>query len=319
MLNYESITHFLEKGEFLESANLVGELLEESPDDIDLIIGYYSIKYWQNRENLISNYKNKPIEFLLEEWEKFEAKLKEKHYKHNYLTLIIKKFIILKITQQLRNKFNKEGLEQKDFPFLVSLSKQLLSIHDFQSTKEILSYCIRLNSYNPLVYFYLGDTYCLEAELTNNIKLYSRGLSYIRDGFLIAANDFPIEEVQSRIITNIIKELNFLYEGQTERIQYWISVYILLKSFYPELRKLTPDEITDIENEIQRLEKELQSVSKKFYEKILARLVFFYLVILHSLLFHYSDEERFKEILEILEQISPKIYNEVIRILSKET
>ncbi len=318
MLNYETITHFLEKGEFLESANLVGELLEENPDDLDLIIGYYSIKYWQNREHLLSSYKNKPIAFLLEEWEKFESKLKEKNFKHNYLTLVIKRYIILKIIQQLRNKFNKEGLEQSDFPFLLSLSKQLLSLHDFQSTKEILSYCIRLNSYNPLVYFYFGDTYCLEAEITNNIKLYPKGLSYIRDGFLIDGNDFPIEEIQSRIITNIIKEVKFLYEGQSERIQYWISVYIMLKSFYPELRKLTPEEITEIENEILRLEKERQNVSKKFYEKILARLIFYYLIILHALLFHYSDEERLKEVLGILEYLSPRIYNEVIRIINKE-
>lgn len=315
MINYKTITHFLEKGDFFESANLVGELLEQNPDDIDLITGYYSIKYWQNREQFISAYKDKPKEFLLEEWEKFESKLKEKNYKHNQLTLVIKKYIILKVIQQLRNKFNKEGLDLEDFPFLITLSKQLLSIHDFQSTKEILSYCIGLNSYNSLVYFYFGDTYCLEAELTNNNKLYPKGLSYIRDGFLIDANDFPIDEIQSRTLTNIIKEVNFLYEGEIERIQYWISVYILLKSFYPELRKLTPEEINNIENEIIRLQKELHIVSKKFFEKTLARLIFYHLVILHALVFHYSDEERLREILELLENLSPRIYNEVISIL----
>ncbi|GIX41647.1 MAG: hypothetical protein KatS3mg129_1380 [Leptospiraceae bacterium] len=317
-MNYESTIHLLEKGEFAEAINLVGELLEENPDDLDFISAYYSIKYWQNREHLLYNLKNKPLSYLIEEWEKFEAKLKEKKYKHNSITLALKKFIIQKIVQQLRNKFNREGLEDSDLPLLLSLAKQLLSLHDFNGARELLTYSKHLNDHNPVIYFLMGDTFCLEAEISGNTQLYFKGLSIIRDGYLLDANHFPLEDVQSKFLNNIIKELNFIYEGQIQRLQAWLSIYILLKSFHPELRKLTVDEIAEVEEEIQRLEKEILEVSEKYYEKTLARLIFYYLILIHSLIYHYSDDERLNEILIQLEKFSPKIYNEVMKILSKE-
>jgi tetratricopeptide (TPR) repeat protein len=317
-MNYESIIHLIEKGEFAESVNLVGQLLEENPEDLDFISAYYTIKYWQNREHLLYNLRNKPLSFLVEEWEKFERHLKERKYKHNIITFTLKKFIIQKVVLQLRNKFNKEGLEEKDLPLLLSLGKQLLSLQDFEVGRELLNYALKLQSYNPIIYFLLGDSFCIEGEISGNTNLYNKGLSFVRDGYLLDANNFPIEDIQSKFLNNIIKELNFIYEGQIQRIQAWLSVYIMLKSFFPELRKLTVDEITEIEKEILRLEKEIIEVSEKFYEKTLARLIFYYLVILHSLTFHYSDEERFNEILINLEQLSPKIHNEVIKILSKD-
>ena len=317
-MHYDSITHLLEKGEFAEAINLVGELLEENPDDLDFISAYYTIKYWQNREPLLYNLKNKPLSFLMEEWEKFESKLKEKKYKHNSITLTLKKFIIQKIVLQLRNKFNKEGFEESDFPLLLSLAKQLLSLLDYTSARELLYYYHQFHKHNSVVFFLLGDTFCLEAEIKGNPSLYYKGLSLIRDGYLIDANHFPVEDVQSKILNNIIKEIKFLYEDQQQRIQAWLSVYIMLKSFYPEIRKLTVEEIQEIEEEIQRLEEEIEEVSEKYYEKTLARLIFYYLVILHSLVYHYSDEERLNEILTNLEKLTPKIFNEVIKIISKD-
>lgn len=317
-MHYDSITHLLEKGEFAEAINLVGELLQENPEDLDFISAYFTIKYWQNREPLLYNLKNKSISFLMEEWDKFESKLKEKKYKHNPITLTLKKFIIQKIVLQLRNKFNKEGFEESDFPLLLSLAKQLLSLQDYASARELLYYYHQFHHHNSIVFFLLGDTFCLEAEIKGNVSLYYKGFSLIRDGYLIDANHFPIEDVQSKILNNIIKELKFLYEDQQQRIQAWLPVYIMLKSFYPEIRKLTVEEIQEIEEEIQRLEEELEEVSEKYYEKTLARLIFYYLVILHSLVYHYSDEERLNEILTNLEKLTPKIYNEVIKILSKD-
>lgn len=309
-----SVFQLLEKGEFSEASYILGELLEKDPENEDFISGYYSIKYWQNREPLLNQIQTKN-DFLLKEWNQFEEKLKEKNYKVNSFVLTIKKFVIRKIANYIKNKFEKEGLDNNDVELLNQVSINLISIGDLEQAKEMLTYSKSIEPENVNTLFLLGDLLCLEAEILKQEQLCSKGLSYIRDSYILEIKNFLIQNINSKILMNILKELNFLYEEDEERIQYWFPVFIMVYSLHYDLRKLNAEEVIQIEEEIERLENELENVNKKFYEKTIARLIFFYLVIIHSLVYHYSNKERLQDLLEKLKELSPKIYNDIEKIL----
>ncbi|MFN3604834.1 MAG: hypothetical protein ACK4UJ_09000 [Leptonema sp. (in: bacteria)] len=307
-----SVFQLIEKGELSEASFILGEFLEKDPYNEDIISGYYSIKYWQNREFLLNQ--NHMNDSLLKEWSQFEDKLKEKNYKMNPITITIKAYIIRKIANQLKNKFEKEGLDNTDVDLLNQLAINLISIGEIDQAKEMLTYSKSIQSDNVQTLFLFGDLLCLESELQQDEVLISKGLSLIRDGYLLDNKEFPIHNMYSKILKDIYKELKFLYEEEN-RIQFWFSNFIMLKALQFDLRKLTADEILKIEEEIERLEKELENVPKKFYEKTIARLIFFYLVVVHSLIYHYSNEERLQILLENIKILSPKIFNDLIKIL----
>lgn len=309
-----SVFQLLEKGEFSEASYILGELLEKDPENEDFISGYYSIKYWQNREPLLNQIQTKN-DFLLKEWNQFEEKLKQKNYKINSFVLTIKKFVIRKIANYIKNKFEKEGLDNNDVELLNQISIALISIGELEQAKEMLTYSKSIDPENFYTLFLFGDLLCLEAEILKQEQLYSKGLSLIRDSYILDIRDFLIENINSRILRNILKELNFLYEENEERIQYWFPVFVMEYSLHYDLRKLNAEEIIQIEEEIARLENELENVNIKFYEKTTARLIFFYLVIIHSLVYHYSNEERLKDLFERIKELSPKIYNDIEKIL----
>ena len=49
----EEARSFLASGDFAGSVQLFGELLEQNPDDSDLMSGFYAASYWQNRQSLL--------------------------------------------------------------------------------------------------------------------------------------------------------------------------------------------------------------------------------------------------------------------------
>ncbi len=317
MILLNSFFQLVERGELSEASFILGELLEKEPDNEDFISGYYAIKYWLNRESLL-NQKTK-IDSLINEWKTFEEKLKERGYKYNFIIYSIKVFITKKIANLIKNKLTKEELNKNDNLIINQIAIQLVSIGELEQAKEMLYHSKRMNPDHLETFFLLGDLYCLEAETNQDDQKLSKGLSLIRDAYLIDNKPFPIFDIHSTIIKKIIAELNFLYEEDNERIQYWLPDFIMIQSFRYYLRKLTVEEILRLEEETQRLERELASIPKKFYEKALARLIFFYLVIIHSLLYHYSDDDRLKSLLNALKELSPKIYDDITKILFEET
>lgn len=317
MIFLNSFFQLVEKGELSEASFVLGELLEKEPENEDFIAGYYAIRYWQNRETFV-NQKSK-IDFILKEWKHFEKRLKEKDYKYNAIIHSIKVYIIKKIANLIRNELEKEELSNIDVVLLNQIAVQLISINELEEAKEILYYSKRIRTDYSQTLFLLGDLYCIEAENTQENQLYSKGLTLIRDAYLLDTKSFPILDVHSKLIKEVIRELNFLYKEDEERIQFWLPCFLMIQSLRFHLRKLTVQEIFNIEEDIERLEKELPNVPNKFYEKTLARLIFFYLVIIHSLIYHYSDDNRLQVIIKTLEELSPNIFKDVAKIIFSES
>ncbi len=315
-MDFESAIQHIEKGELFEASQIIGEFLENNPDELEFISGYFSLRYWLNRESYLIKLSDQIIKILIEEWNRFEALLKEKNLEAGIIFFEIKKYLFKRIANYYRNKFQNEGINLEEFPNLLILSEHLIDIKNFKGAREILLYCKMLESSKEYIFFLLGDVFCYEYDFTKNFELLIQGLTYFRDGFLIDFQKFPLTKIKSQIINDLVRQISFT-KNDEEKIKYWLPAYLHLKSFYPDIRKLTSDELMDVESEIAHLEKELTKSPKKFYDKILARLTFFYLVIIHNLLFFYDNQTLLEEILNSLENLNQSFYSEVIKIIEK--
>ncbi|MCS7205715.1 MAG: hypothetical protein NZ853_08455 [Leptospiraceae bacterium] len=316
MRDEDTLLYHIEKGEFFEASEVAGSILEESPDELEYIANFFATKYWLNREKFFREEK-KNYDFLLKEWKKFESVLTEKGYPTTKVINQIKRYLLLKVKSNLENRQHKEGIEEHDFPLLLEIAKGFLSVHDVSNTKEILQIAKLIQPFHPQIFFLYGDLNFMEMERTGNFEYFSYALSFFRDGFLLSPDTLDFKELQSETIKKIIRELQFLYDKNTEKVHYWLPVSIMMKALPYNIRKLELDEIFNIEDEVSRLEQELPYVNVKYREKTLSRLLFFYLVILHSLLHHYSDNDRVQEILSQIQEYFPQLYLELLKILDK--
>lgn len=302
----EEARSFLASGDFAGSVQLFGELLEQNPDDSDLMSGFYAASYWQNRQSLLEAIPSglQGGSYLIEEWRKFEKLLTTKNLSVTESVNSAMSSVLGYASRQFRHRFQERTITKNDLETLLQLAKSLIRLAEYQNARDLLSFAMQLDNHRSSTLMLLGESRVHIGFRNNDNFEIDKGYGNIRDAFLLQPAPLFIDEYTSKPAIDILATFN-----QTVTNDYIINwlpaewMAAILKR--PNLRRLEPEEILQIEDESQRLEQDLPNTDDRFVEKASSRLCFFSLVLLHSLIHHYENSERQSELIELIHQLRP--------------
>lgn len=304
MASFEEAIFSLQAAHFEEAKQQFGELLQREPQNREYMSGFYCAGYWANRSSLLNNPEpNRPGSGLMEAWDEFQELAEKKGFSSGPSLRAVMKSVLGKAADQYRQKFQKEGMAHPDLSDLEELGKCLLRISDYGNAREILQYAKRIQPTRSGIHFLLAESHINENDQENT----ERGLGFYRDGFIIQPAQFDPNYAFSSMVQETMKALGEEKDKDLDRILLWLPAYLMARSQYGGLRRLNREEVSQLQRETHRLEKDLETVMDRFKEKVQARLCFYYLVLHQAAVFVYQDLDYAKELLESLKNIHPPL------------
>ncbi|MBU41993.1 MAG: hypothetical protein CMN76_02145 [Spirochaetaceae bacterium] len=302
MASFEEALFSLQAAHFEEAKSEFGTLLENDPENPEYKAGFYAAGYWANRKDQLSNPEPmRPGTGLMEAWDSFQELAEDKGFANTRSLRGVMKAVLGRAAEQYRQKFQKGGMAHPDFSDLEELGKCLIRIQDYGNAREILQYAKRIQPTRSAVHFLLAECFLNEGESESA----ERGLGFYRDGFIIQPAQFDPNYAHSSLLQETLQQLAEEKDNDLDRILLWLPAYLMAHSQYPGLRRLNRDEISQLQRETHRLEKDLTTVMDKFKEKVQARLCFYYLALHQAAVFVYQDVEYAKELLDSLKELHP--------------
>jgi len=309
MANVFEARALLEAGDFQQAVAMFGDLLAKDPENQDLIAGFYTASYWQNRQSLLSDATNQELSLLLNEWSRFEKKLAEKKIVITPSVDSGMRVVLVQASKQLRHRFQDGNVGSDDLNMILQLAQSMIRLQDYQNAEDLLSFAIRLEPHRADALLMSGECKAILSQAQADQVKYEDGLGVIRDAFLL--KPVPVADItlyRSMPIHEIVAELTFRYSDDSERVKIWLSAeWMASIARFGGLRRLDHDEILQMEDECQRLSRDLPTLDERFREKAIARLSFYLLVLLHSLTHHYQNDQRFNEISNDLHNLRPAL------------
>ena len=315
MASFEEALFSLQAAHFEEAKSEFGILLEGEPDNAEYKAGFYASGYWANRRDQLSAHEpTRPGTGLMEAWDAFQDLAEGKGFANTKSLRAIMKAVLGRAAEQYRQKFQREGMAHPDFSDLEELGKCLIRIQDYENAKEILQYAKRIQPGRSGIHFLLAECFLNDGEQ----DFAERGLGFYRDGFIIQPAQFDAAYALSGVIQETLEQLGEEKENDLDRVLLWLPAYLMARSQYSGLRRLNRDEVSQLQRETHRLEKDLGTVMDRFKEKVQARLAFYYLVLHQAAIFVYNDSDYAKELLESLKGIHPGLHLQVKESMQKK-
>lgn len=296
----------MEGGEFEKARILFGDLLERHPQSAEYICGLYTAGYWENRFPIIA--KSKPGRnlgsYLMREWDQFDHIAEEKGFPGCESYRAAMRSILGMVAEQYRVVFQEEGGGSVDTELLIQLGRTLIRIEDYTNAAEILQYARRIREPGAELFFLLGEALAKSEQP----ELHRRGLSYYRDAFFLNPQAMDPTIISSEPVSSIFLDLFERMDRRMEEVREWIPAYLLASTFGPGYRKLHEEEVEQMRWEIERLEKERLRVIEKFRQKVLARLCFYDLSLIHHYSYHDKDPDEVSEFESHLRDLDAGLY-----------
>ncbi|HBS05120.1 MAG TPA: hypothetical protein DEA96_09155 [Leptospiraceae bacterium] len=316
MASFEEALFSLQAAHFEEAKSEFGTLLEAEPDTTEYMAGFYASGYWAIRkEQLTSSEPARPGTGLMEAWDSFQEVAEEKGFGNTKSLRAVMKAVLGRAAEQYRQKFQREGMAHPDFSDLEELGKCLIRIQDYENAKEILQYAKRIQPGRSGIHFLLAECFLNDGEQ----DFAERGLGFYRDGFIIQPGQFDPAYSYSGIVQETLQQLGEEKDNDLDRVLLWLPAYMMARSQYPGLRRLNRDEVSQLQRETHRLEKDLGTVMDRFKEKVEARLAFYYLVLHQAAVFVYNDPDYARELLDSLKEIHAGLHQIVKETMQKKS
>ncbi|MBW7858024.1 MAG: hypothetical protein H3C43_07000 [Leptonema sp. (in: Bacteria)] len=309
MATIEEARSLLAAGDFAGSVQLFGELLEQNPNESDLMSGFYAASYWQNRQTLLETVPigSQPGSYLIEEWRKFEKLLVAKNLSITESVNSAMRSVLSYASRQFRHRFQERTINKSDLDVLLQLSKNLLRLSEYRNARDLLGFAMHLDNHRSSTLMLLGESRVQIGLRENDNFEVDKGYSNIRDSFLLHPAPLLLDDYTSKPAVDIIEQMKRQIGADSiETITNWLPAeWMAAVLNRPNLRRLSSDEILQIEDESNRLEQDLPNMADRFIEKASSRLCYFSLVLLHSLVHHYDNSVRQSELIELINQLRP--------------
>lgn len=298
----------LETGDFGAARTLFGELIQEFPDDLEYLCGYYSAGWWFNREEQRSGLKDGRAkgDWFMQEWDAFQRIADERDYAACLSFRASMRAILREAAEQYRIAFQEEGAAAVDTTLLKTLAICLMRLEDYADAAEILMYARRRQSKgDATLCFLLGEALCSQKRPEQMEK----GLSYYRDALLIDPHAVDPGLMASEPATSVFADLYTRFEQNIERCYQWFPAYLHAHlASHAGLRALSQAELQHLRAESQRLAGDLETVVEKYRDKVRATLGFLYLCLIHHYRHHMRDRTSARQIEDRLKSVVPEVY-----------
>ncbi len=299
----------LESGDFAGAVQALGELLEQYPENADLMSGFYAASYWEHRQALLTHPPagKQPGAYLLDEWSLFESRLRDKKLDLTPSVDSAMRAVLNHAARQFRHRFQEGTVGSDDLHALLQLSRNMMRLRDYRNARDLLGFALQLQPHRPETMMLLGECRALIGDIDKDTLEYEKGLGTMRDAFLLHNAPLEPDAYRSTPASEVVAELNFRFSGeQKDRVALWLPAeWMAAVMDHPHMRRLHAEEILQIEEECLRLEKDLPDINERYREKAKARLCFYSLVLLHSLNHHYVDEARRDDLISFIERMRP--------------
>lgn len=309
MASLDEARALLASGDFGSATQAVGELLEANPDDADLMSGFYAASYWEHRQGLLQAVPSdrSPGAYLLEEWAAFEARLREKKLENTPTVDAAMRAVLGLAARQYRHLFQDGRVGAADFDSLLQLSRSMVRLKDWNNARDLLLFTLKLQPNNTAALVLLGECRCLLGQAENDQAELDRGYGHFRDAFLLSPAPVDPERLSATLLHDLLHDLRFRFGPEEQgRATLWLPAEFMAAVFScAGIRALHADEILQLEEESDRLERELDDLAERYQEKAAARLAFYTLVLLHALTHHYRQDEHRRFLLQRLGSLAP--------------
>lgn len=299
----------LESGDFGAARTDFGELIQQSPDDLEYLCGYYSAGWWFNREEQRSGLKDGRAkgDWFMQEWDAFQNIADERDYTACLSFRAAMRAILREAAEQYRVAFQEEGAASVDTELLKTLATCLMRLEDYSDAAEILMYARRRQSQgDATLCFLLGEALCSQKRP----EQIEKGLSFYRDALLIDPQAIDPGLIASEPAATVLADLYARFEHNIERCYQWFPAYLHAQDQLAgrPLRALTQAELQHLRAESQRLAGDLETVVEKYRDKVRATLGFFYLCLIHHHRHHLKDRAAARQIEDRLKSVVPEVY-----------
>jgi tetratricopeptide (TPR) repeat protein len=290
----------LKEGEFENAKNIFSSLLDENPEDIELISGFYISSYWDNRLDIILSFKEgrERGTKLVQMFDEFEASFLKRALSKNQSYLAITYCVLSEASNHFRLAYQREGVSSLDKKILVDLSICLIKTGDYKNAIEIIEYSkIYSDSSSSLIFF--------EAECFYHLGEIKKSLLYFREGLLYDPELLRLDIIRSEPLHSVIQVLAKQFKNEVELKEY-LPVYCLEKNLLPELRAYTRDDLLLLQSEMERLVVSLKEDKPDYKFKLSCRILQLGLTILDSNQSRFQPEIT-RHAIKIIKEIDPKI------------
>ena len=303
---HERALKYLTAGDFARAREDYGDLVENDPDNLEYICGFYTAGYWDNRKDRIGKLKpgRSRGDYLIKEWESYSNIATERNFPGCTTYVGAMKAILGMASEQFRVAFQEEGGAAVDGGVLEDLGRCLIRIEEYQQASEIMQYAVRMGRSEASLFFLLGESLAsMEDERSRK-----RGWSYYRDAGFIDPQKIDPALIGSEPASKVF---GILYQARGENLERaleWMPAYLLSETFVAELRKLHPEEVEQLIYDCRRLNKERARVDERFADRVNARLSFYLLTLIHHYTFHEPIPDAVREFEDQLKEMTPALY-----------
>lgn len=259
--NVDDAIYFLQDGEFEKAKAIFSVLLDESPQDQNLVSGYYISSYWDNKlDHLLSLKEGKERgRSILTYLEQFEKEVSERKIPRNRVYQATVHCVLEESIHHLRMSFRAEGWNGLDPSTMKGLAISHLRLGEFVPALEILEFNARTSTSFSELGFLIAECYLGTGRMDEGKDLHLRSFLDNPSRFQKECNfweDLKIicEEVDRSSFSAEIKELA-------------IPVLGLQRGIFQNSRIKKQEDLVKWSEEIQRINNLHGSLSGKFQKK----------------------------------------------------
>ncbi|MCB1158827.1 MAG: hypothetical protein H7A25_00930 [Leptospiraceae bacterium] len=266
----------LQEGKFENAKNVFSLLLDEKPEDPDLISSYFISSYWDNRLDMILLLKEGKERGtrLVQMFDEFEKEMDRRNFPRKTAYEAITHCILSEASSHFRLAYQTEGISGLQKDVLQDLALCLIKTGDYPNALEISEYTLNFMDNPPGIIFF-------QAECLFHLGQVDKSHILFREGLLYDPDLLRFDIIKSEPLASVIRHLKPKFESDTELKEY-IPVYCLERNLLPEIRDYSKEELQLLFSEMERLEENLRDDKEKYLFKVRCRMIQIGLTILDS-------------------------------------
>jgi len=304
---FQQALALLAGGRFAEAQSAFGALVESDPERKDFQCGFYSAGWWFNREDQRGFHREGRTlaDWLMGEWDRYQSLAEERGYLNLSPFHAVMRAVLGEAAENYRIAFQQEGSSAADTALLKTLGVCLVRLEEYPDAVDILYYAKRKDARDAEIYFLLAEALASMDRDENR----DRGLSFYRDLFFLNHRAVDPALMASEPAASVFRDLYEENEFDLERSLEWFPARLMATALFPGMRRLSEQELYDLDTELRRLTRDLEQVIEKYRERVLARLAFFYMCLIHHFRFHEVDPDAAEHAEDQLKRVAPQTYS----------
>ncbi len=297
---YKEGLNYIRKGELFKALEIMEGILEKSIDFPGIEDSVRALMFWTNRWNKILKLSSglKRAQLLINEWNVFEAFIKENNISYEDILISLKNYIFKKIIKNLIIAY--QSSDVPDVSILLKIGEIFLEIDEIDRAIETLEYARMFKKENSLLLSMLAEAYSRKGNEKRAKILFKEAFFYNPE--LI---DFSL--IKTDYILKLKNKLSKIF-SDTKIIAFWLPVYAEIYKVFNVKRELTKEEIEKLLVETEALEREIdvkRFSQKELEPKLLNR--YFWIIDYYNL--QNSNQEYADIFKEKIRSINSEIYD----------